>query len=413
MQLLAGAIGNPGSAVLFIDIDRFKSINDSLGHLVGDEFLRHVAARLRTGLSSQAIVARVGGDEFAILVQNCQTQEEAVNVAASVESQLTFPFHYRGYEMYARASIGIVVGLGSYQQPEEPLRDADLAMYRAKTAGGGRWEIFSPPLQQQALRRWQMENDLRGAIAAGELSVYYQPIVAIATGEIIGLEALLRWQHPRWGWVSPGEFIPIAEETGLIHPIGWWTLEQAVAQLCTWRDNFAIGLVIVNVNLSVIQLQHSDLVDRLGSLLSQSQLEGSELKLEITESCFLESLTYAADHIQRLRELGVGLCIDDFGTGYSSLSRLHQFPVDTLKIDRSFVRGLGTGNSDTAIAQTIVTLGTSLGMNVVAEGIETEAQRLQLQQLGCLWGQGFLFSRPASAEQITVLLERGKLQPPL
>ncbi len=395
-------------AILFIDLDGFKVVNDSLGHLIGDKLLKSVARRLQACLRSPDKVARLGGDEFAILLEDIQNVEEATKVAERIQERLRLPFKLNDEKLFTGASIGITLNTSSYERPEELLRDADVAMYQAKALGKGRYELFNPEMQIAALTRLQLENDLRQAIELQEFCLLYQPIISLSTGRLSGFEALVRWKHPDRGWVLPAEFIPIAEETGLINSIDWWVFQEVCRQLQFWKQQFCQASSLeISVNLSASQLKQVGLVERIDETLHFYGVEGSSLKLEITESSFLETILSKAKIVKQLKALGIGLCIDDFGTGYSSLSRLHKFPIDTLKIDRSFISSLDPNSSQTAIVQTIVTLAHSLGMNVVAEGIETLEQLEKLQKLGCELGQGYLSSRPVDSQTASRLLVKG------
>lgn len=385
-------------AVLFMDLDRFKDINDSLGHLIGDEFLKLASRRLQSCVRPTDIVARLGGDEFAILLEDLRHPDDTIEVAQRIQKQFSQAFKVGDYEVFSTASVGITYSTLNYQIATHVLRDADIALYQAKANGQNQYVVFDPAMQTQLTQRLQIEHDLRRAIDAQEFSLYYQPIVSLATGQVRGFEALVRWQHPSRGLVSPLEFIPVAEETGLIGAIGWWVLEEACQQLARWLDLASHPVPLtMNVNLSVKQLKHPELAERLEAILQATQIPRESLKLEITESCILETFTSEAQSLKRLKALGVRLCIDDFGTGYSSLSRLHEFPIDTLKIDRSFVQRLGQSSLETV--QMILTLAHSLNMDVVAEGIEIEAELDILKSLGCEFGQGYWFSPPLNAEK--------------
>lgn len=331
-------------------------------------------------------------------------------MAQRIIEQLAQPFRFNDYEIYAGTSIGITLSSFAYQQPEEVLRDADAAMYQAKARGKGCYVVFDRGMQTSVTADLQLENDLRQAIARQELTLHYQPIIALATGRLSGFEALLRWEHPTRGWLSPLEFIPLAEETGLINDLGWWVLQSACRQLRLWLTQFPHEQSLtVNVNLSTVQLKQADLLEGLRLIWQEYQLPHSSLKLEITESCILETVTLEAQRLKQLKDLGVGLCVDDFGTGYSSLSRLHEFPIDTLKIDRSFVSRIEANARHNETVQTIVTLAHSLGMDVVAEGVETETQLEQLRGLNCEYAQGYLFCQPVDGATATQLLRRDKL----
>ncbi|MEA5420715.1 EAL domain-containing protein [Spirulina sp. CCNP1310] len=393
-------------ALLFLDLDRFKVVNDSLGHLIGDELLKAAAQRIQSQLEGQHTVARLGGDEFAIILAPIAGVEAAIAIAQGILTEFERPFQIRQYEIFTAVSIGIAMGQPSYQQPEDILRDADLAMYQAKRQGVEGYQVFVPQMQTHNWQRLQLENDLRKGLERGEFHLVYQPIVDVKTHHLYGFEALLRWQHPQRGLIAPTEFIPIAEETGLIHPLGWWVIEQACQQLNQWqaRDLF------VNVNLSLVQLQEAKFVEKLTAICEQTHIQPQQLKLEITESCLLTGTYGVGDRLKQIKALGCGLCIDDFGTGYSSLSRLHEFPVDTLKIDRAFVQEIDSDRLKIALVKTIMTLADSLGMQVVAEGIETQAQCRQLQQLGCTHGQGYYFS-PALSRETATIWAKGQFPP--
>jgi diguanylate cyclase (GGDEF)-like protein len=386
-------------AVLFLDLDRFKVINDSLGHAIGDEFLKQVAKRLQDCVRSSDVIARFGGDEFVILLEQVNTSQEAIEIVQRIHNQFILPFTIDGYEIFSGTSIGIALSTMAYQHPTHILRDADIAMYHAKAQGRNRYAVFNPSMQAQVATRLQLEGDLRRALEAQEFHLHYQPIISLATGRLRGFEALVRWYHPKRGHVSPAEFIPISEEMGLILPLGWWVLQEACQQFSQWLQEFPqASQLVMNVNLSAIQLKQVDLLDHLEETLQATGIPRECLKLEITESCILETVTSEAQRLKHLKDLGIRLCIDDFGTGYSSLSRLHEFPIDTLKIDRSFVKRLRQTASETI--KMIVTLAHSLGMDVVAEGIETETDLEILKNLECEFGQGYLFSRPIQAQEV-------------
>jgi len=391
-------------AVLFLDLDRFKNINDSLGHTHGDLLLVAFAERLERTLRPIDTLARFGGDEFAILLSGMTDATDAVRVAKRISEELTQPFVLDKNSAFATASIGIALSSSGYDRAEDILRDADIAMYRAKENGKARYEVFDHGMHARAVSRLQLESDLRLAIEQKEFCVYYQPIVCLQTGRLAGFEALVRWNHPRRGLVEPADFIPVAEETGLIVPIGEWVLNEACAQVRQWQiDSPSHRSLSLSVNLSARQVAQPHLLDRIKEALDNSKLNPHCLKLEITESVVMENAEAAALMFKQLRSLGVQLSIDDFGTGYSSLSYLHRFPLNYLKIDRSFVMRLTTDN-DNAIVRTISTLARNLGMEVIAEGIETEEQHQQLKMLGCEYGQGYLFSRPVDSQSVLHLL---------
>jgi len=391
-------------AVLFLDLDRFKNINDSLGHTHGDLLLVAFAERLERTLRPIDTLARFGGDEFAILLSGMSDATDAVRVAQRIQDELSQPFVLDKNSAFATASIGIALSSSGYDRPDDILRDADIAMYRAKENGKARYEVFDHGMHARAVSRLQLESDLRQAIEQKEFCVFYQPIVSLQTGRLAGFEALVRWNHPRRGLVSPADFIPVAEETGLIVPIGEWVLNEACARVRQWQiDSPSHRSLSLSVNLSARQVAQPDLLSRIKEALENSKLNPHCLKLEITESVVMENAEAAAQMFKQLRSLGVQLSIDDFGTGYSSLSYLHRFPLNYLKIDRSFVSRLTTDN-DNAIVRTISTLARNLGMEVIAEGIETEEQFQQLKMLGCEYGQGYLFSRPVGNEGVDHLL---------
>ncbi len=394
-------------AVLFLDLDRFKVVNDNLGHPIGDQLLISSRDRLRSCLRPGDTLARVGGDEFAILLDPISNLAEATEIANQVQSEMAIPFLIQDERIFTSVSIGIALDqTATSSQPEELLRDAHTAMYQAKASGKARQEIFATGMRVQVVRRSQLETDLRRAIEQNEFQLHYQPIVSLQTGLTAGFEALVRWQHPQNGFISPAEFIPVAEESGLIIPLGQWILEAACRQLKQWQTVFVSHPpLMISVNLSGQQFTQPDLVEFIEQTLISTGLDGSSLKLEITESVAMNDVEAAIAMLNRLRELNLQMSIDDFGTGYSSLSYLHRFPVTTLKIDRSFVSRMDDTSDDAAIVQTIVGLAHSLGMNVVAEGVETTAQLARLQTLMCEYGQGYFFSKPLAAAGAANLLK--------
>jgi len=401
-------------AVLFLDLDGFKMINDSMGHLVGDQLLLGVAQRLEkclratdtvARLGESFTVARLGGDEFTVLLDDIKDPSDAKRAADRMMKALASPFILGGKEVFTSVSIGIALSNSAYEQPEDMLRDADTAMYRAKSQGKARYEVFDADMRASVLARLQLETDLRHALERGEFRNFYQPIVALVSGEIAGFEALLRWQHPTRGLLGPIEFIPVAEETGLIRELGWWNLREACRQISEWRAGIiAHARLTMSVNLSAKQFLQPNLVEDIRKLLGELALPPEALKLEITESTVMADPSAAVEMLHQIKSLGIHLAIDDFGTGYSSLSYLHRFPLDTLKIDRSFISGMGDDGEGMEIARTILPMANNLRLDVVAEGVETIQQVALLKKLHCKYGQGYYFSRPLSAERTTALL---------
>ncbi|HEX2667307.1 MAG TPA: PAS domain S-box protein [Gammaproteobacteria bacterium] len=402
--------GAPGYAVLFIDLDSFKVVNDSLGHAAGDDMLVQVAQRLKQCLGPWDTLARHGGDEFTVLVGQTQDAEDAVEVAERILAELVRPVRLGDNEIYTNASIGIAPGHADYASTDELLRDADTAMYRAKAAGKAGYVVFDQDMYARARARLRVETELRQALDACELRVYYQPIVSLASGKLLGFEALMRWQHPVRGLLSPDEFLLVAEETGLILPAGWWLLEEACRQLKHWRERHPQGKdLTVAVNLAHKQFMYAGLPQRVADTLRDTGLEAHGLHLEITETVFLENPKAAEHTLRRLRALGVALHLDDFGTGYSSLNYLSALPLDTLKIDRSFVMDMEQNAKHAAIVRTIIDLARELGMNTVAEGVETRQQLRILEGLGCRAGQGNLFAPALDLKRADALFERESL----
>jgi len=405
---------NQAFAVLFMDLDGFKMINDSMGHLIGDQLLVAVAARLEkclratdtlARLGETFTVARLGGDEFTVLLDDLKDPNDAKTAAERLMKALSAPFVLGGKEVFTSVSIGIALSNPNYEQPDEILRDADTAMYRAKSLGKARFEVFDADMRASVMARLQLETDLRRALERGEFNNYYQPIVNLASGDIAGFEALLRWQHPTRGLLGPGEFIGVAEETGLIRELGWWNLREACRQISEWRaSSKEHGHLTVSVNLSAKQFLQPNLVQDIGNLLRESGLPPEALKLEITESTVMGDPSAAVEMLQQIKALGIRLAIDDFGTGYSSLSYLHRFPLDTLKIDRSFISDISAEGEGMEIARTILPMANNLRLDVIAEGVETIEQVLLLKKLQCKYGQGYYFSKPLSADGITALL---------
>lgn len=389
-------------AVLFLDLDRFKVINDSLGHAIGDELLIAITRRLESCLRPVDTVARLGGDEFTILLEDIPDSDAALSVAERIQATLAVPLRLGTHDVFSTASIGVVLSSALYDSPTDMIRDADTAMYHAKVSGKARAVLFNPSMHDQAISLLQLESDLRRAIERDELRVHYQPIVALDSGLIVGLEALVRWQHPQRGLLYPADFLGIAEETGLIVPLGWWVMREACQQLRVWQNIIpAAANMWVNVNLSEKQLAQPDVIDQIMRTLAVTGLSPRSLKLEITEHALLAHGNLMTTIFTQIREAGVQLCIDDFGTGYSSLSYLQRFPVDVLKIDRSFISQLG---EQSEIVRTIIALARALSLQAVAEGTETVEQVDQLRALDCEYGQGWLFSKALDADRMEALI---------
>lgn len=393
-------------AVLFLDCDRFKVVNDSLGHFVGDELLVALARRLEASLNQTDTLARLSGDEFAILLTEIENINSVTLIADEILKALSFPFQLKRQEVFINASIGITLSNLNYEQSEYLLRDADTAMYRAKTLGKGQYQIFDSEMHNAAIEVLQLENDLRRAVNQQEFIVHYQPIIALTTGKIVGFEALVRWNHPQQGLISPTLFIPIAEETGLINPIGNWVLREACYQLQQWHHQKLTDYPLtMSVNLSVRQFAQPDLIEQIDTILAETQLNPQSLKLEITESVIMKNSQPVKVILQQLQERQIQLCIDDFGTGYSSLSYLHNFPIDNIKIDRSFISSLNGNSDNLGLISAIMNIAQALKMSVTAEGIETAQQLEQLRVLNCDFGQGYLFSKPLDGKNATNLIE--------
>jgi diguanylate cyclase (GGDEF)-like protein/PAS domain S-box-containing protein len=397
--------------ILFLDLDHFKLINDSIGHHAGDDLLQAVAPRLRAHLRPGDIVARFGGDEFGILVDRLTDEEEAMAIADRVSGAFSEPYSMGGADHFVTASIGIAVARPTGRDPVDAellIRDADAAMYRAKERGRGRCEVFDAEMRARAVHRLETERELRHALNRDEFELHYQPLIALGSGEIVGLEALVRWNHPERGLLDPGEFVSIAEDSGLIEPIGGWVQETACRQALGWHELRPDQRPLdVAVNLSARQVAHRDLADSVREILARTGLDPVNLRLEVTESVLVEESASATATLEALSEIGVRLVLDDFGTGYSSLAYLNRFPFDALKIDRSFVEGLGVEQERTAIVEAVIGMARALSLDAIAEGVENEAQLSELRRLGCDFAQGHLFSRPLAPEKVTSLLREG------
>lgn len=393
-------------AVLFLDLDRFKVVNESLGHELGDRLLVEFARRLLAWVRPGDTVARFGGDEFTVLLEDIRSVDEAARVADRMQKKLRAPFVLDGREIFTTASIGIVTGGTDREQVEDLLRDADTAMFRAKTRGKARHQVFDAEMHAQAVSVLNLQNDLRRAVERGELRVHYQPIVSFHDSRIAAFEALVRWEHPTRGLLAPAEFVPMAEETGLIVPIGEWVLAEACRRLKEWHESLAGALpLMMSVNLSARQFSQPDLVDKVQEALRVSGVPPRSLRLELTESMIMEEPEAAAVQLRKLKELGVAIDVDDFGTGYSSLSHLRRFPIDALKIDRSFVSRMQE-EEDLEIVRTIVTLAGNLRVEAIAEGVETREQMARLRGLACGYGQGHFFARPTEVDGVPLLMQQ-------
>jgi diguanylate cyclase (GGDEF)-like protein len=400
-------------SVLFLDADQFKVINDSLGHSFGDQVLITVANRLKACLRTGDTVARLGGDEFVILLEGNQGLEPIKAAAVRIQDEIRIPVALNEQQVYVTASIGIVPSIAGYLNPQDVLRDADIAMYRAKALGKDRYEVFDPNLRIQAISRLELENDLRRALEGHEFALLYQPILDLATDRVVGFETLIRWHHPQRGTISPTEFIPVAEETGMIVNLGQWVLQQACVQIKTWQTRFPrLQPLHISVNISGKQFILPDFTGQIEQALSSSGLSPASLMLEITETVFINNAPTASLIFNQLCDMGVQLQIDDFGTGYSSLSYLQHFPIHTIKIDQSFIQGMGVSYKNSELVHTILTMAHDLGMEAIAEGIETDSQLQELRSYGCKFGQGYLLSRPMGTGAVEEwLAHRGEFQP--
>jgi diguanylate cyclase (GGDEF)-like protein len=395
-------------AVIYLDFDRFKVVNDSLGHTAGDLLLISLARVLRASVRAVDTVARMGGDEFAILLEAINDNEEVLAVARRLQESLSAPFEVQGSSIVMTASLGIVLNLLQYYgRQDDVLRDADIAMYRAKEEGRNRYKVFDMAMREEAEDILILENGLRSAIRNGEFRLHYQPILSLRTQRITGFEALLRWDHPRRGLLYPAEFLRVAEETGLIVPIGQWVLQEACRRMKQWHTNFGLEPPLtISVNLSSRQFAHPGLIQQIEQILRETALPAGSLLLELTEMTMLEDIQAAAAKIDQFRSLGIGVEIDDFGTGYSSLGYLRHLPVTNLKMDRSFTSSLGASGNGASIIRAIIAMGNSLGMKVIAEGIETEEQLKGLMNLNCDYGQGFFLNKPIEAEAAEKLIQQ-------
>ena len=388
-------------------MDRFKLVNDSLGHEVGDELLAAAAPRLKQALRSSDTVARFGADEFAILLEEIADEHDAVEMAQRVAGMFTRPFVLDGNEHFVTTSIGIALAAGG-ERAEDLVRDADAAMHRAKERGRARYELFDEGIRGRAISRLRVENDLRRALERDELTLDYQPQVSLGDRSIVGVEALLRWEHPIRGRIAPADFISVAEENGLIEPIGRWVLDRACRQAAHWyRTRPDSAPISMAVNLSAVQFRNRNLPDTVADALRGANLDPTCLSLELTESVMVGYADSLMETLESLKALGVRLVLDDFGTGYSSLAYLTRLPLDALKVDRSFIDGLGTEPRDTAVTEAIIAMAHALSLQVVGEGTETELQVVELTRLGCDMAQGYHFSRPLPAVEITRMLQRG------
>ena len=398
----------PAATVLFLDLDRFKFVNDSLGHRAGDLLLTAVARRLESCIPEGNIFARIGGDEFAILLVGEDQSAMAVELAQRIVMEFALPILIDEQNIFTSCSLGIVSADASHSSPEDLLRDADVAMYAAKKKGRGHWEIFDSSMRKAAVDALLMQNALRQAIVRNEFSLVYQPIYNVASGEISGVEALVRWLHPELGHVPPDVFISVAEDIGVIHGLGSWVMLEACSALRRWKAEFpSLGLTL-NVNVSGTELNRAGYVAQVARILEETAVDARELKIEITESVFLDEPDRTAEVLEALRKLGVRVALDDFGTGYSSLGYIDRYPIDAIKIDRSFVFRMMSFTRSDAIVRSILSLSGTLHLDIVAEGVETLEQLHRLKEMGCPFVQGYLFSPPITALEMTTLLQAWK-----
>ncbi|MEM9694398.1 MAG: GGDEF domain-containing response regulator, partial [Myxococcota bacterium] len=402
----------PRSSLLFLDFDRFKIVNDSLGHEVGDLLLQSIASRLDAPPPDMPAhlswtAARLGGDEFVVLLDEARHEEEVLGTTRSMQATLAAPHYAEGQAIESSASIGVVFANDEYERAQDMLRDADTAMYEAKKAGRGKYVVFCPEMRQAVEYRMRLEIELRDAIRRQELEVYYQPIHSLESGRVASVEALIRWRHPQRGLVSPADFIPVAEETNMILEIGEWVLERSCRDLITWREHLGESAPkSVHVNLSRRQLHHPQLSQRVRDIVAQTGLPAKDVYLEVTEDEVMQEPTVAAEVLTSLRDEGFRIAIDDFGTGYSSLACLHEFPIDVLKIDRSFVSRIDGQRGLMALLHAVCTLARNLDLSIVAEGVEESSQLALLQSLDCDFGQGYFFSRPLPAPELEPYFKR-------
>ncbi|HEX7354726.1 MAG TPA: EAL domain-containing protein [Mycobacteriales bacterium] len=406
--LARGARSGLHTAVLFVDLDRFKVVNDSLGHAAGDQLLQAAGHRIRHAVRPADTVGRLAGDEFLVVCENLEDAADATRVAERILSVLSEPMDLDGDHVRLDASVGIALDTALVTTAADLLREADAAMYRAKEHGRGRFEVFDERMRDRILNRLRTERELLACLERDELRLHYQPIVTLPEGRVVGVEALVRWQHPVRGLLPPGEFIPLAEETGMIVPIGTWVLEEACRQAQIWEARGCHGLTL-SINLSARQITQSDFVKNIAAIVEGADLDPGRVRIEmeVTESLLMADPEAITATLAEIRNLGVSLAIDDFGTGYSSLAYLKWFPIDTVKVDRSFVSDIDTDPRERAIVQSVVDLGHALGLSVIGEGVETESQRAELAAIGCDLAQGYLFARPGPADTITPLLLRG------
>jgi diguanylate cyclase (GGDEF)-like protein/PAS domain S-box-containing protein len=393
------------SAVLFLDLDRFKVVNDSLGHSTGDQLLINIAERLSESVRPADTIARLGGDEFAVLIEDLEDRSQIDQITKRIRNMLEHPFRINGQEIFTSSSIGVAFCSTGYEQPGEIIRDAEMAMYQAKSLGKAKCEIFDKRLYSSRLGRLELENDLRKAIEHSEFLLHYQPIIDLNTEQVMGFEALIRWNHPKHGLLYPGDFIPLAEETGMIVPLSEWVLQEGCSQIMAWQKKYATNLLNISINISSKQFLDTDFAGNVERVLQQHCLDACCLTLEITESIIMADDEHATAMITKLRDMGIHIHIDDFGTGYSSLSYLNRFPVNALKIDRSFVQKMLSDNENREIVRTIASLAHTLKLDVVAEGVEVADQLKEIRDMKCEYGQGYLFYKPLPTEQVEILLE--------